>query len=597
VAAVVVAAMAAGGWWLHERAEAARQQTSIAPPKPRVAILPFDNLSPDPANAFFTDGLHEEILTALANGAPELEVISRTTMESYKGKQVTVRQLAKDLVCDYVLEGSVRREGADVRLTLQLIDARTDGHVWARNYDRKLVSAITLQGDVAGEVATQLSVKLGTGPPAARARTNDPRAYDFYLKARLAREPLSGNVPAADWLSVAQLATRAIEIDPTFVLAYVERFGAYFYLHMQYPDADGGLGRLAQSDLDVLRRLEPDAAAVLGAEAEWAFAQQDFAGAEAFFARARAAGLTDPNLLAWEITLHQFIGDFDHAAADFDRVVAVDPGNVAALLIAGLNFALARRPRDALHVFDLALAKTPESRLLQLQRPFLEFEMTGNDAARDRINQLQEGLMGVAEPDHFVTFRWTSDYEHVRDRVDRESARELRLALFGYLPVFGGVSVPIEWLRGQLDRQIGDVEAATKDGRAVVAYVSRQTETKWNAWLLRYLVAEGRFLQGDKAGALAAARESLTLSPDGGSGIWPVAPFLAATVLAGAGAEDDAAALLEKIAFSSPGIMPAEITRTAEIDVPLANNARYRALKTKLEAQMAESAKLFAAEQ
>ena len=111
--------------------------------KPRVAILPFENLSPNPNNAFFADGLHEEILTALANGTRSLEVISRTTMMLYRAAPKPVAQISKELGATYVLEGSVRREGNDVRLTLQLIDAKRDDNIWSRNYDRKLLKAVT----------------------------------------------------------------------------------------------------------------------------------------------------------------------------------------------------------------------------------------------------------------------------------------------------------------------------------------------------------------------------------------------------------------------------------------------------------------------
>src|SRR5262249_54024047 len=128
--------------------------------KPRIAVMPFENLSPDPDNAFFTDGMHEEVMTALANSAPDLDVISRTTMMTYKGKPVTIAQVAKDLGCTYVLEGSVRRDGHQVRFTVQLIDAATDNHVWAQDYTRRLKDALDIQTEVAGQVASQLSVRF-----------------------------------------------------------------------------------------------------------------------------------------------------------------------------------------------------------------------------------------------------------------------------------------------------------------------------------------------------------------------------------------------------------------------------------------------------
>ncbi len=168
------------------RAPEVAPSAAVAPAtrgKRRLAVLPFTNLSPDPANAFFADGLHEEILSALGTRSRDLEVISRTTMMMYRAAPKPVLEVAKELSATNVLEGSVRRQGNTVRLTLQLIDGRTDEHVWAKNYDRMLVDAMGLQAEVAAEVASQLEVELnGLDRPSP---TNDPVAYDLYLKASL----------------------------------------------------------------------------------------------------------------------------------------------------------------------------------------------------------------------------------------------------------------------------------------------------------------------------------------------------------------------------------------------------------------------------
>ena len=122
----------------------------------RLAVLPFENLSPDPSNAFFTDGMHEEILNTIATRAPHLEVLSRTTMMVYQAAPRTVRDIAKELSVTHVLEGSVRRDGQRVRLVLQLIDARHDVHLWSKTFDRQLVDVLGLQSEIAKEVASQL---------------------------------------------------------------------------------------------------------------------------------------------------------------------------------------------------------------------------------------------------------------------------------------------------------------------------------------------------------------------------------------------------------------------------------------------------------
>lgn len=183
---------------------------------PRLAILPFENLSPDPDNAFFADGLHEEILSTLTNRTPTLEVISRTTMMSYRRDPKPLAEVARELQASHVLEGSVRREGDQMRLTLQLIDGKTDNHLWAQKYDRTLSAALTLQAEVAEAVADQLAVKLAGGKDVTKPPTTDVIAYDFYLKARIARTE-------GEYRNAVHYLDQAIAGDPMFARAYAMR--------------------------------------------------------------------------------------------------------------------------------------------------------------------------------------------------------------------------------------------------------------------------------------------------------------------------------------------------------------------------------------
>ncbi|HXZ68619.1 MAG TPA: TIR domain-containing protein, partial [Alphaproteobacteria bacterium] len=294
---------------------------SLAPAKPRIAILPFENLSPDPNNAFFTDGMHEEILTALANAAPGLDVISRTTMDSYKGKPVTIEQLAKDLGCSHVLEGSVRREGNEVRLTLQLINARDDSHVWAEDYDRKLTSAMALQSEVAKKVAEQLSLKIA--PRVQAAATNDPLAYDLYLKARLARQNLTGYSDVREWNGAIALLDQAIKLDPNFVQAYLARFDIHFWLFTANYDVSQGRLDLARADLSKAESLAPNDPSVIAAKAAWAFLELDFSRALSLFEQAQSAGFADPNFLVWKASSFAAVGRFDRDLEAIRHAVAL----------------------------------------------------------------------------------------------------------------------------------------------------------------------------------------------------------------------------------------------------------------------------------
>lgn len=281
---------------------------------PRIAVLPFEGLSPDPNNAFFADGVHEEILTELTNHAPGLDVISSTTMSTYRGKAVAVHTLVHDLNCSYVLEGSVRREGNHVRLTLQLIDARNDRHVWAEDYDGKLVSAMALEREVAVTVTKQLSLRFA-GPVEAEGLTSNPEAYDLYLKARTA-ESSALRAESPDGLKDARrLLDQAIAMDPKFVRAYLERMSLQLQQFLNnYSQAEEVLPQ-AQADLAAAQRLAPDDPVVTEFAGVMAYATQEYDRALQLFQTAEAAGIADPELLNWKDKLYFAMGRYREAAA------------------------------------------------------------------------------------------------------------------------------------------------------------------------------------------------------------------------------------------------------------------------------------------
>ena len=216
----------------------------------RLAVLPFENLSPDPANAFFADGMHEEVLSALGSRARKLEVISRTTMLTYRGKPTDVRALARDLGATHVLEGSVRREASTVRVTLQLVDAVADRQIWSRSYQATLVDAMTLQAQLAREVAEQLAIQLPTARTGQLPPPRNPDAYDEWLKGTLAWQDVGGGGATVSEIDrVEAMFTRALELDDTYGAAYADRARvrvARFASH-----ADGSEANLAGARADI----------------------------------------------------------------------------------------------------------------------------------------------------------------------------------------------------------------------------------------------------------------------------------------------------------------------------------------------------------
>ncbi|HEV2606856.1 MAG TPA: hypothetical protein VGT79_02630, partial [Xanthomonadaceae bacterium] len=209
---------------MAQAAKSALQQATQATNSKSIAVLPFENLSEDKSNAYFATGMQDEILTRLA-GIHDLKVISRTSTEQYASHPPNLKVVAEQLGVATVLEGSVQKADGKVRINLQLIDARTDGHLWAQNYDRDLKDVFAVQSDVAEKVADALKAQL---LPAESARigdvpTKNQEAYDLFLKAEIFTGQIdvaSAKDPADAVRKAADFYEGAIAVDPDFALAY-----------------------------------------------------------------------------------------------------------------------------------------------------------------------------------------------------------------------------------------------------------------------------------------------------------------------------------------------------------------------------------------
>src|SRR5205823_2214038 len=186
-------------------------------PQKSIAVLPFDNLSRDPDNAYFAEGIQDEILTRLAKVA-DLKVISRTSTQKYKSAPDNLRDIAKQLGVLNILEGSVQRAADQVRVTVQLINATTDAHLWAETYDRKLTDIFAVESDIAKTIADTLHAKLTGSEKSAIAKrpTADTEAYELYLKGRFFWNKRTG----PDLRKAIAYFNQAIAKDPNYALAY-----------------------------------------------------------------------------------------------------------------------------------------------------------------------------------------------------------------------------------------------------------------------------------------------------------------------------------------------------------------------------------------
>ena len=342
VLAIALAYFGVDKFVLSPRGEAARRVHAQArPPVPgpaatpavpakSIAVLPFENLSEDKANAYFATGMQDEILTRLA-GIGDLKVISRTSTEQYASHPPNLRIVARELGVATVLEGSVQKAGGKVRINLQLIDAASDTHLWAQNYDRDVKDVFAVQSDVAGKVADALKAQL---LPAESARiatvpTRNVQAHDLYLQALSLFRQLqtsSARDPAAVGRQAAGLYQEAIAADPGFALAFAQLSYLQSYLHWYGIDVRPGTVALAASTARQALALQPalpEAHLAMGYVHYWG--HRDYPAALAELAIARAGMPNNAEVISAIAFVHRRQGASTHGIPELREAEVLDP--------------------------------------------------------------------------------------------------------------------------------------------------------------------------------------------------------------------------------------------------------------------------------
>jgi TolB-like protein/class 3 adenylate cyclase len=337
VSFVIVAAAITG--LLIYRAQRHSSATTVAPDK-SIAVLPFENLSADNENAFFSDGVQNEILTDLAKIA-DLKVISRTSVLAYKaGNPRNLREIAQQLGVAHVLEGSVQRSAGKVRVNAQLIDARTDKHLWAQTYDRALSDVFAIETEVAQAIANELQAKLSAGERVLieQKPTQNLAAYDFYVRAvPLIDGAAFSSTQEKDLFQAVDLLNQAVALDPGFLLAYCWLARAhdsiYFFPPPPNPDHTPARLALAKSAIDTAFGLQPDsgeAHLAMAWHVYWGSFDYDHARAEV-----ELAARTLPNSsIVFQLTglMDRRQGRWAEAVRNLERASELDPRNENSLM-------------------------------------------------------------------------------------------------------------------------------------------------------------------------------------------------------------------------------------------------------------------------
>jgi TolB-like protein len=339
-----------------------------------IAVLPFENMSEDKANAYFCDGVQEDILTDLANIA-ELRVVSRTSVGQYRGTTKPIREIARELGVAWILEGSVQRAGNKVRVTGQLINATTDEHKWAKAYDRDLSDIFAIQSELAQTIAASLQAELSPQEKALvdRKPTASLAAYDLLLKARQIR--LAGAVSSEKRNENQHLLEQAVQLDPNLVGAWADLSNSYsvhYLLSIHTPE----MLAKAHSALDIAKRLAPDDPTVMIAESTYYLnCFHDYTQARACL-KAVAKRWPNQNNYGNLATVESHEGNWADALADYRRSAKLDPRTQTIRLAEELCYA--RRYGEAAKVAQEALAMSPDDLSMGYLAAYVAYIATGD---------------------------------------------------------------------------------------------------------------------------------------------------------------------------------------------------------------------------
>jgi len=366
IAGVIIVALAIAGFLFWQQKKPKTFAIAAAISDKSIAVLPFENLSEEKQNEYFTDGVQDEILTDLAKIA-DLKVISRTSVMQYKsGVARNLRKIGEELGVAHVVEGSVQRAANKIRVNAQLIDARNDAHLWAQTYDRDLADVFAIQSEIAKAIADQLQAKLSPTEKKAieQPPTTDLAAFDLYSRAKsLVLTAGFSATGEPDLRKAIELLDEAVKRDPSFFDAYCQLAYAHEYLYglAGYDHTPARLA-LAEAAVQAATRLRPDAAETHLARALYLYyGLRDYAGALAELEIARRALRNDPRLFQFTGFILRRRGHQEEGLQNLLRAVELDPRNLYTLQQIALSYQVLGRYAEAIAALDRALAIVPDN--------------------------------------------------------------------------------------------------------------------------------------------------------------------------------------------------------------------------------------------
>jgi TolB-like protein/Flp pilus assembly protein TadD len=472
-----------------------------------VAVLPFENLSSDKENAFFAQGIQDEIITTLSR-ISGLRVISRTSTAHYSSAPENLPEIARQLHVSNVLEGSVQKAGDRVHINVQLIQADNDAHLWAQSYDRQLTDIFGVEGEVAKSIAESLQATLS---PQEKARveikpTTNPDAYVLYLRGR-DYQTRPDNL-LQDFKSAINLYDQAIKLDPKFALAHARLSATASLVYHFYEPTETWKQKAQVEALESLR-LQPNLGeGHLALGLYHYYVEGDYNAALRELALATEALPNDGDVGLYTAAVRRRAGHFTDALAAYRRAEEIDPRNSITLYDASQTYFGLRDWRTAAERMDRVLALFPDSFNVKIQRAYIEFFWKGSTAP---IKAALQSLAPNLDPDGVVTFaRWDVS---LMDRDTNAAEKALANSPLDTITSQTGVPLPKSYLQACVDLVRGDPAKAQAEFEAARPAIEKLVADSPQSGTRRAQLGLLYAFLGRKEDALREGKRAMELIP------------------------------------------------------------------------------------
>jgi TolB-like protein/predicted Zn-dependent protease len=473
-----------------------------------IAVLPFANLSEDKANAYFAEGIQEEILTRLAKIA-DLKVIARTSTQQYQSKPGNLSEIAKQLGVENILEGSVQKVADQVRVNVQLIQAASESHLWADTYDRKLDDIFGVESEIAKAIAEALQAKLTGGEQRALAvkPTNNTEAYDAYLRG-LAFEARASTNPE-ELQKAVRFYERSVQLDPAFALAWARLSRANAETYFDGLDKTPARRDAAERALNTAQKLQPNSPETLLAQAYYQYwVLRDYELAKATFGRVRELLPGSSDVPAALALIARRQGRWDESVAYWEQTLALDPRNIQWLASTAQTYAMLRQFPAALKIYDRLLDIVPNDPD-KLASEAKIYQAQGN------LEQAGKLLAGVNAQTPSINAFLTKGDQLFLERHFDEAIRLIHDRLIEYrdLPDIERLFNPFFLLLAQ--EYAGDIVGARATAQQMLGPIETLCQKDPDNPNFAYVLSLTRAVLGQKDAAIKEAERAITLLPSG----------------------------------------------------------------------------------